>query len=137
MPGGLTFFSAGQLLNHILRAVVPTYPATMYIRLLTTPSSKGVSGTETTYGGYARVAIVRGTGAFTDPLLTGRSTNVAALTFPQAASAGAGDLVAFDIVNTSAGVFTETYLYGNISPTRSVTVGKTVRFPIGALEVTA
>lgn len=137
MPGGLTQFGAGQVLKHILRAEVPTYPATIYLRLLTSPSTKGASGTETAYGAYARLALVRSTSLFTDPLLTGRSTNALVFTFPTPTSLGAGDLVSFDFVNTSSGAFTETYLFGSILPARSVVVGKVLRFSVGALVCTA
>lgn len=136
MAGGLTFYSAGLLLDHLLRAVVPTYPATMYLRLLITPSSKGSNGVEADYGSYARLALVRGTSLFTDPLLTGRLTNADVLTFPVATSPGS-DIVAFDIVETASGVFTATYIWGFVTPARSITVGKPPKFPIGSLEVTA
>lgn len=136
MAGGMTYSEAKRYLDHVLRATVPTYPATVYIRALTSLSGKGSSGTEASYSGYARQAIVRGTGVFTDPLATGRTSNVSAITFPQANSASA-DIVGFDIVDTASGAFTETYLFGTVTPARPVTVGKTIRFPAGALVVTA
>lgn len=137
MAGGATYYTAGEILDFVLRAVSPTISATVYLRLLTSPSTKGTSGTETAYGAYTRLALVRGTSLFTAPLLTGRSTNVSALIFPAPTTLGAGDLVAFDIVNTSTGAFTETYLYGSITPSRTVVVGKVLRFPAGTLLVTA
>jgi hypothetical protein len=135
--GGLTSLGAAQVLNFYLRGIVPTLPGTMYLRLLTTPSTKTSSGTETTYGSYARLALVRGTSLFTDPLLTSRSTNVAEFAFP-APSSPDDDIVAFDFVNTSSGAFTETYLFGNVQPHRSIIVGtRLLKFPAGALVVTA
>lgn len=136
MSGGLTFFGAGQVLKLILRAQSPTYPATMYLRLLTTPSTKGASGTESNYGGYARIPIVRGTSTFSDPVLTGRSSNSAILSGGTPTSLD-NDIVGFDLVNTSSGAFTETYLFGTVSPKRSIVVGKPIKFPVGALEITA
>ncbi len=136
MAGGLTFFSAGLFLNHFLRGIVPTYPATFYLRLLTTPSTKGSSGTESAYGSYTRLALTRGTSLFTDPLLTGRSVNDIIFTFPVASSPGS-DIVAWDIVETASGVFTATYLWGFVSPARSITVGKPPKFPVGSMEVSA
>ncbi len=137
MAGGLTALGAQLLLKHFLRAEVPTYPATVYLRLLVTPSTKGSSGTETTYGSYARLALVRGTTLFTDPVLTGRSTNAVVLTYPTPTSLGNGNLVSFDIVETASGAFTATYLFGSILPARSIVVGKVLRFSVGAMEVTA
>lgn len=136
MAGGATFYTAGEILNLILRAVAPTFPATMYLRLLTTPSTKGSSGTEAAYGGYTRKAMVRSTTLFTDPLLTGRSVNVDPLLFAAPTSPDAS-IVAFDFVNTASGAFTETYLFGTVTPSRSVIVGKAIRFPAGSLEVVA
>jgi len=137
MAGGLTSLGAAQVLNFYLRGIAPTLPGTFYLRLLTTPSTKVSSGSESVYGGYARLALVRGTSLFTDPLLTSRSVNVAELSFP-APSSGDDDIVAFDIVNTASGAFTETYLFGNVQPHRSVIVGtRPIRFPAGALVDTA
>lgn len=137
MAGGLTALGAQQVLNFYLRGIVPTLPATVYLRMLTTPSTKTTSGTETVYGSYAREALVRGTSLFTDPLLTSRSTNVSELLLP-APSSPDDDIVAFDIVNTSSGAFTETYLFGVVQPHRSIVVGtRPLRFPPGSLLVTA
>ena len=135
MAGGSTAYTAGEILNLILRAVAPTFPATMYLRLLTTPSTKSTSGTEATFGAYVRIPLVRGTSLFTDPLLTGRSTNVDPIQTDVPSSAGS-DIVGFDIVNTASGAFTQTYLFGTVTPARSVIIGKRIRFASGALEVT-
>jgi hypothetical protein len=134
---GLTAVGAREILDFILRGVSPTIPGTVYLRLLTTPSTKTSNGTETTYGNYARRALVRSTSLFTDPLLTSRSVNVDPLEFPAPSSLD-DDIVAFDIVNTASGVFTETYLYGFVRPARSIVVGtKPLKFPSGSLVVTA
>lgn len=136
MPGGLTNFGAGLVLKLLLRDESPSLPASFWLRLLTTPSTKGASGTESTYGSYARLEIVRGTSTFSDPALTARSTNSAILTFPVVTSPGSA-IVSFDFVNTSSGAFTETYLFGLVTPRIVPTVGKAVRVPIGSLLVTA
>jgi hypothetical protein len=135
MAGGLTALGAREILDFILRGVSPTIAATVYLRLLETPSTKTSSGTETAYGAYTRLALVRGTSLFTDPLLTSRSTNVDPLEFPVPTSSDS-DIVAWDLVNTASGAFTETYLFGSVSPPRSIVVGKRVRFPSGSLLVT-
>jgi hypothetical protein len=133
MAGGATFYTAGEILNLILRAVSPTLPGTMYLRLLTTPSTKGSSGTES--ASFTRITLVRGTGLFTNPLLTGSSTNIGVIETIPATGTGP-NIVAFDLVNTASGAFTTTYLFGNVTPSRSVIVGKRIRFPAGAMEVT-
>lgn len=136
MSGGLTALGAREILDFILRGVSPTIAGTVYLRLLETPSTKTTSGTETTYGAYARLALVRGTSLFTDPVLTSRSTNVDPLEFPTPNSSDS-DIVAWDLVDTASGAFTESYLHGVVSPKRSIVVGKRIRFPSGSLLVTA
>lgn len=136
MAGGATALGAQQILNFYLRGVAPTLGATVYLRLLTTPSTKTSSGTESSFGNYARIPLVRALTLFTDPLLTSRSTNVAALQTDVASSLD-DDIVAFDIVDTASGAFTETYLFGNVTPARSIVIGKRVKFPAGSMVVTA
>lgn len=136
MSGGLTSLGAREILDFLLRGVSPTVASTVYLRLLKTPSTKTSSGTETTFGAYARIPIVRGTGTFTDPALTSRSTNVNTLQTDPATSLD-DDLIAWDLVNTASGAFTETYLFGNIVPARSIVINKRITFPPGSLVVTA
>lgn len=136
MAGGLTNLGAGLVLKWFLRGESPTLPASFWLRLLTTPSTKGSSGTESTYGDYARLEIVRDTSVFSDPVLTSRSTNLNDLVFPSVTSSGLA-IVSFDFVNTSSGAFTETYLFGLVSPSIIPKVGKPVRVPVSNLLVTA
>ena len=124
------------MLNFYLRGITPTLGATVYLRLLTTPSTKTTSGVESAFGAYARIPLVRGLTLFTDPLLTSRSTNVDPIETATALSLD-DDIVAFDIVNTASGPFTETYLFGVVQPARSIIVNKPVRFPSGSMIVTA
>jgi hypothetical protein len=136
MAGGLAVIGTREVLDFVLRGVLPTIPGTVYMRLLETPSTITTSGTETSYGAYTRLPMVRNTSLFTDPGLTSRSTNVGSLVFGTPTSAD-NDLIAWDWVNTASGAFTETYLRGVIQPARSVVVGKPIRFPAGSLLVTA
>ncbi len=136
MAGGATALGAQQILNFYLRGITPTLGATIYLRLLTTPSTKTSSGTETVYGNWARIPLVRSTTLFTDPLLTSRSVNVDPLEAPTPSSTDS-DLIAFDIVDTASGAFTATYLFGVIQPARSIIVAKRLIFPSSAMIVTA
>lgn len=133
---GLTALGAREILDFLLRGVSPTVAGTVYLRLLTTPSTKTSSGTETNFGGWARIPLVRGTGLFTDPALTSRSTNVGTLQTSPPTSLD-DDIIAFDIVNTASGAFTETYLFGNVVPRVTVVLNKAITFPPGTLVVTA
>jgi hypothetical protein len=137
VSGGTSYFFGSALLDHILRGEALSLPSDFYLRLLTSATSKGVVGVETGYTGYQRLVLPRGTTLFTDAGSSAEVTNVASLEFPQADSAGAGDLVGFDIVDTAAGAFTHIYLWGVITPSRTVVVGKRVKFPAGSLIFTA
>lgn len=133
MSGGASAYLAGEILNFTLRGISPTVPATIYFRQLTTPSTKTSSGTE---GSFPRIAFVRGTSIFTDPLLTSQSTNVDPILTDLAGASGS-PIVAFDFVNTASGAFTETYLFGTVTPARDVVAGKRIRYLPGQLLVTS
>jgi hypothetical protein len=92
---------------------------------------------ETTYGGYARLQFPLDTSKFSDPTATAEAENTAVVEFPQASSTGIGNLVGFDMVDTASGAFNHVWLWGPISPSRSVIIGKKVRFPISSLIFTA
>lgn len=135
MAGGASTYTANEILDLFLRGVAPTFPGTWWMRLLITSSSKTVAGTETNYGSYTRLAMVRGTSLFSAPA-NGQSTNSNILQFASPSTLGNGSLTAWDFVNTAAGAFTETYLYGLIIPSRTIVVGKPLKFPIGSLLIT-
>jgi hypothetical protein len=70
---------AAKELDELFRGVTWTRPTQWYLGL-----DKNVSGTtysEPTYTGYARVALPRATGTWTDPAGTGQVSNVSAFTF--------------------------------------------------------
>lgn len=135
MSGGSSTYTANELLDLFLRGVSPTFPATWHMRLLITPTTKVVSGTETNYANYLRLAMTRGTSLFSAPA-NGQSTNSNLIQFASPDSLGNGNLTAWDFVNTASGAFTETYLYGLIIPSRTIVVGKPLRFPVGTLLIT-
>lgn len=137
MAGGTSYFFGSALLDHILRGETLSLPSDFYMRLLTSATSKGVVGVETGYTGYQRLELPRDTTLFSDAGSSAESTNVSTIEFPQADTAGAGDLVGFDIVDTPVGAFTQVYLWGPITPARTVVVGKKVRFLPGLLIFTA
>jgi hypothetical protein len=58
------------------------------------------------------------------------------LTFGVATSAGNGQLVAFDIVDTPSGAFTKVYNGGPINPAKTIVIGKAPVFRAGALVIT-
>lgn len=93
LTGGLTDYAANKLIDMLWRAQAFTWPATTYVRLVTTAPTNAAGGIEVGSGNaYARVALasslaaLSGTqGAGTTVASTGtsgRTSNNAAVTFP-------------------------------------------------------
>lgn len=135
MAGEMSFNMANEIYDFFYRGQAITIAANLYIRLLVEPSSRSGGGTETNYSGYARLVLPRGTTIFS-ATANGRITNSAILTFPVASSLGNGDLVYFDIVDTSSGSFTRRYNGGPILPAKAIVVGKAPKFSVGKLVMT-
>ena len=135
MAGEMSFNMANEIYDFFYRGQAITIAANLYLRLLVEPSSRSGGGTETNYSGYARLVLPRGTTIFS-ATSNGRITNSAILTFPVANSLGNGDLVYFDIVDTSSGSFTKRYNGGPILPAKAIVVGKAPKFSVGKLVMT-
>ena len=135
MAGFASYSMANEILNFFYRGVPITIGANLYLRLLVAPSNRSGGGTETTYGGYERLALLRGATIF-GANANGKILNAIELEFPNPTTVGNGNLVAFDIVDTPTGAFTKVYNGGPISPAKAVVVGKPPRFRVGALEIT-
>lgn len=137
MPGFSGYTLANEIENFIYRGQSITIGATLYLRLLVSPSSRSGGGTETNYAGYARLALPRDTTSiFTAAPSNGRLANGVVLSLPVPTTVGNGDLVAFDIVDTSSGAFAKLYNGGPVQPAKAVVIGKAPTFRIGALVVT-
>lgn len=137
MAGWLGLVSADEVLNFLYRGTAISISGTLYMRLLVAPSSRAGGGTETNFGGYARKPFPRDGTMFTVASNNaGRLVNGVTLDFGIAGTAGNGQLVWFDFVDSSSGAFSKLYHGGPISPARSVTVGQPVRFSAGSLILT-
>ena len=135
MAGEMGYTMANEIYDFFYRGQAITIAANLYLRLLVEPSSRSGGGTETNYSGYARLVLPRGTTIFS-ATANGRITNSAILTFPVANSLGNGDLVYFDVVDTSSGSFTKRYNGGPIVPAKAIVVGKAPKFSVGKLVMT-
>ena len=137
MPGWASYGLAAEIENFIYRGQAITIGATLYLRLLVSPSSRSGGGTETTYGGYARLALPRDTSSiWTVAPSNGLLVNGVELTFPDAATLGNGDLNSFDIVDTASGAVNKIYNGGPIVPPKALVVGRAPIFGIGKLQIT-
>lgn len=137
MAGWVGLTTGDELLNFLYRGTAISIGGTLYMRLLVAPSSRAGGGTETDFSGYARKPFPRDGTLFTSASNNaGRLVIGVTLDFGTAGSAGNGQLVWFDFVDTSSGAFSKLYHGGVISPARSVTVGQPVRFSAGSLILT-
>jgi len=84
-----------NLLNHVLRAIPYTPPASIYVALFTTAPTDSTPGTEVTGGSYARQPVT-----FTAPS-SGTCANVADITFPTA-TVGWGTVTSFGLFDQGA-----------------------------------
>lgn len=137
MPGFCGLTLAHEIENFIYRGQAITIGATLYLRLLVAPSSRSGGGTETNYGGWARIAFARDTTSiWTVAPSNGLLTNGVQIVAPVATTLGNGDFVAFDIVDTPSGAFTKIYNGGPVSPAKAVVVGKAPVFGVSRLLIT-
>lgn len=136
MAGWFGYTLSNEILNFLLRGTPISIGANLWLRLLVAPSSRSGSGTETNYAGYARYQLPRDATIFTSAAVNGQASNGVIIAFPTATSAGNGDLVWFDIVDTPSGAFAKLYPGGPISPAKAIVVGKPPKFRVGALLIT-
>lgn len=137
MPGWSSYSLSNEIENFIYRGTAITIDATLYLRLLVSPSSRAGGGTETNYAGYARLALPRdGSTIWTVAPSNGLLINGVVLEFPDATTLGNGDLNSFDIVDTPSGAINKIYNGGPILPPRSIVVGRAPTFGIGKLQIT-
>jgi hypothetical protein len=104
-----------------------------YLALFTASPTASGGGTETTYGDYERRALARDGSDF-GAGSSGRTSNLQVQTFPNATSGAGQQIVAFAIVSTASGAYTQLH-YGPVSPAVVVVIGKGPEFEAGALEV--
>lgn len=106
----------------------------LYVSLHTAnPGEAGDQTTsETSYGAYARVAVVRSAGGWT--ISTNTSSNAAAITFPECTS-GSATLTYFGIGTASSGAGILLH-YGALTSSLAVSLGIAPYFAIGDLTTT-
>lgn len=137
MSGWLGLSGADDVLNFLYRGTAITIPGSLWMRLLIAPSSRAGGGTEADFGGYVRKQFPRDGTMFTVAASNnGQLVIGVTLDFGNPSSAGSGQLVWFDFVNSASDVFTKLYHGGPISPARTVEVGRPLRFPSGSLTLT-
>jgi hypothetical protein len=115
------------VLNHFLRNVSQTSPATVYAGLLTVAPTPSTAGTEVSGGSYARVAVTFGAPA------SGVTSNSAPVNFA-AASAPWGTVVAVGIYDALSGG--NLLYFGTLGSSKVIGTSDTASFAAAALSIT-
>lgn len=136
MAGWIGTLTANDIYNFLYRGTAITIGGSLYMRLLVAASSRSGGGTETDYGGYARLESERISGGLFGITAGGLIANSLVLSFPTATSAGNGQLVWFDFVDTPSGAFTRLYNGGPILPAKAIVIGRNPVFRAGSLIFT-
>ena len=122
------------LLDAVLSNVAYVSPATLHVALYTVAPTATTAGTEVAIAGgelYARQAVTAG---FVTPVLTGSTSNLAPITFPEAGASWTTVVAAAICVGAVRGVDDQLY-FGDLTVPKPVGVGDVLSFAVGALVV--
>lgn len=130
LSGGVSDYLANKLIDLIWRAQAYTWPATTYIRLVTTSPTNAAGGVEVSGGSYARVALASSLAALSGTQgagttvassgTSGRSSNNATLTFATP-TANWGTVVAQESMDALSGG--NRLFYGALGQPRTINSG--------------
>ena len=128
MANNISNYLENKLLDHILRAVSFTSPATVYVSLHTADPTDAGSGAEVSGGSYARVAVTAGFAA----AASGATSNSAAIIFPTATGSW-GTVTHFGIwdASTSGNLL----IYGALAASVAPVTNDIVQFNAASLSV--
>lgn len=121
-----TDYLENKLLDHVLRNVAYTSPATVYLALYTTATSDAGGGTEVTGGSYARQAV-----AF-DAAAAGATQNTAIETFTNMPACTVTHWAIHDHVSAGNMLY-----HGAVSASKTYLAGEDATVAVGALDITA
>ena len=126
---GKSDFLENELLDHVLKNLAYTAPATVYLAMYSVTPSDAGGGTEVSGGAYARQSI-----AF-DVAAAGATQNTSLITFPQATAdwAAGANLVAFGLFD--ALTVGNLLYWGALTVPKPVLNGDTLKVPIADIDV--
>lgn len=126
--GSKSNYLEDKILEHVLRNVAYSSPATVYLALYTVNPTDSTAGTEVSGGSYARQAITFGA-----PSPVGTIKNSAQVTFP-VATADWGDVTGFAIMDNVAG---GNMLYWSaFAATKTILSGDQLKVAANAIVIT-
>lgn len=122
-------------LNYIFRDVAWTPAGTLYAGAATSTVTDSYSGTanEVSGGGYARVALIRGTAAWNAPGAGGTIDNINVLVFGTA-TANWGTITDIYLVDKATGTG-NVYMFGTLTASKAVGSGDIFQISAGDLDI--
>lgn len=122
-------FLENELLDHVLRNLSYTAPATVYAHLYTSATADAGTGTEVSGGAYAATAITFGTNA-----ASGSISSTADCTFPTATASWG--TVGWATIEDAAATTANWLFHGALAASKVVNNGDTFKFNSGDITVT-
>jgi len=121
-----TNYLEGKIVEHVLRNVSFTSPATVYLALFSSATDEAGSGTELAGNGYSRQAITFGAHS------GGTCTNSNTVTFGPASAnwATVTDAAIMDAATTG-----NMLIYGVLAASKTVNSGESLQFSVGQISV--
>lgn len=118
----LADYLENALLGHVLQAATYTPPTTVYLALFTSPTTDAGGGTEVSGGSYARQAVTFGAPS------GGAASNSAVIAFANLPTGVITHCAIMDALTAGYMLF-----HGPLANQRSVVLGDSITFAIGAL----
>ena len=129
MAGTLSTALNNKLLDHIFKTTSFSVPTNIYVALYSVAPTAAGGGTELTGDGYARVVMDAW-----DVSSAGATENTNAITYAAASGNDWSEAVAYGLFDAITG---GNFLgWGDLTVSKTVTVGDTAEFAAGALDAT-
>ena len=119
-----------HLLEHVLKNVSWTSPATVYLALFTSATDEASGGTEVAGNAYARQSVAWNAAA--SP--AGTISNSGLITFPTATPLDWGTITDIGIYDAFSGG--NRLLYGTLAASKTINAGDRIEFLAGSIVVT-
>jgi len=129
MAGTLSTALNNKLLDHIFKTTSFSVPTNIYVALYSVAPTAAGGGTELTGDGYARVVMDAW-----DASSSAATENTNAITYAAASGSDWSEAVAYGLFDALTG---GNFLgWGDLTVSKTVTVGDTAEFAAGAIDVT-
>ena len=128
MAGTFSTYLSNEVLDHVLKTTSYSVPDGIHVALYSVAPTKAGGGTEISGNNYARAQ-----NDTWDAAASGATENTGAIVFNSATGSDWDSAVAFGIFDTSTGG--NLLMWGDLTVSKTVTVGDTAQFSAGSLDI--